>query len=55
MYLGILEHNSVTGIPGCIRRGSRATRLLEVRVRILSGVWMSVSCECCVVKERLLR
>ena len=49
------QNTSVTGNPGGIRRGSRAARLLEVRVRILSEVWMSVSCECCVVKERLLR
>ena len=29
--------------------GSAAARLLGLRVRIPSGEWMSVSCECCVV------
>ena len=27
-----------------------AARLLGLRVRIPPGAWMSVSCECCVVK-----
>jgi hypothetical protein len=50
MYLRILEYNSVTAYPGGIRRGFRAARFLEVWVRILWRVWMSVSCErrgCC--------
>jgi hypothetical protein len=35
-----------------IRRGSAAARLLGLWVRIPPGVWMSVSCECCVLSGR---
>ena len=35
-----------------IRRGSAATRLLGLRVRIPRGAWMFVSCECCVSSGR---
>jgi hypothetical protein len=31
-----------------VRRGYAAARLLQLRVRIPSGEWMNVSCECCV-------
>jgi len=31
-----------------LRHGSAAARLLLLRVRIPSGEWISVSCECCV-------
>jgi hypothetical protein len=34
---------------GC---GSAAVRLLELRVPIPPGAWMSVSCECCVLSRR---
>jgi len=33
--------------PHDLRRGSAALRLLGFRVRILSGAWISVCCECC--------
>jgi hypothetical protein len=35
-----------------LRRGSATARLLELRVRIPPGAWMSVSCECCVFSGR---
>ena len=35
--------------PRGLRHGSAASRLLGFRVRILPGVWMSVSCECYVL------
>jgi hypothetical protein len=38
--------------PGGQRRGSAGARLLGLRVRIPSGAWMSVSCECCVSPGR---
>jgi hypothetical protein len=34
--------------PRFPRRGSAVARLPGLRVRILSGAWMSVCCECCV-------
>jgi hypothetical protein len=34
--------------PRFIRHGSTAVNLLGLRVRITPGIWMSVSCECCV-------
>ena len=35
--------------PGgrAVYRGSAAARLWGLRVRILPGAWMSISCECC--------
>ena len=36
----------------CLGRGSAAARLLELRFRIPLGVWMVVSCECCVLSGR---
>ena len=33
-----------------LRRGSAAARLLRLWVRIPPGAWMSVCCECCVVR-----
>jgi len=35
-----------------LRLGSAAARLLELRVRILPGAWMSVCCEYCVLSGR---
>jgi hypothetical protein len=35
-----------------LRRRSVATRWLGLRVRMLPGAWMSVSCECCVLSGR---
>ena len=32
-----------------LRCGTAAVRLLRLWVRIPSGTWMSVSCECCVL------
>ena len=40
--------------PRGIRRGSTATRLLGLRVRIPPGAWMSVCCECCVLSGKVL-
>jgi hypothetical protein len=37
-----------------VRRGSSAFRLVGLRVRIPSGAWMFVSCECCVLSGRCL-
>jgi len=33
-------------------RGSAAAHLLGLRIRISPGVWMSISCECCVLSSR---
>jgi hypothetical protein len=38
--------------PCGLRRGSATARLLGLWVRIQSGVWISVSCECCVLSGR---
>ena len=38
--------------PRHLRRGSAASRLLELRVRILPRAWVSFSCECCVLSAR---
>ena len=35
-----------------LRRGSAGGHLLGLRVRILLGAWISVSCECCVLLGR---
>jgi hypothetical protein len=35
--------------PLGLRRGSAATRLLGLELRMLPRAWMSVSCECCVL------
>jgi len=35
-----------------LRRKSEAARLLRLWVRIPSGAWMSVYCECCVLSGR---
>ena len=37
-----------------LRRGLAATRLLRLRVRTLPGIWLSISCECCVSLGRVL-
>jgi hypothetical protein len=40
----------------CLKRGSATARCLGLRVRITSGTWISVSCECWVfVRYRFLR
>jgi hypothetical protein len=39
-------------LPLDLRRESAAARLLEMRVRIPPGAWMSVSYECCVLSGR---
>ena len=41
-------------LPLDLRRESAAARLLEMRVRIPPGAWMSVSYECCVLSRRAL-
>ena len=40
--------------PRGLRRGSAASRLLGLWVRIPQGTWMSVSCNCCVLSGRVL-
>jgi hypothetical protein len=35
-----------------LRRGSAASRLLGLWVRIPQGTWISVSCECCVLSGK---
>ena len=40
--------------PRGLRRESAAARLLGLRVRILLGAWIFVSCEC-VIRQRSLR
>ena len=37
--------------PRGLRRGSATARLLGLRVRIPSGTWTSVTCQCCVLSE----
>jgi len=38
--------------PHVLRRRSVVARLLRLWVRIPLGIWMSVSCECCVLSSR---
>jgi len=38
--------------PSGLRRGFAVARLLGLRVRIMSGAWMSVSCDYCVLSGR---
>ena len=38
--------------PRGLRRGFAATRLIGLWVRLISGAWMSVSCECCMLSDR---
>ena len=40
--------------PGGLRRGSAVASLLVLRVRVPPGVWMSGSCDCCVLSGRSL-
>ena len=54
-----IQITCATGIIACrshwllgLRRGSEATCLLRLWVRILPGAWMSVYCECCVLSGR---
>jgi len=37
-----------------LRRGSAGASLLGLGVQILSGSWMTVSCDCCVLSGRVL-
>ena len=39
-------------MPYSLRGGIAAARLLGLRVRMPPGLWMSVSCECCVLSGR---
>jgi len=51
----ILFHNvtiNQSQWPHCLRRRSRAARLLRLWVWIPPGTWMSVCCECCVLSGR---
>jgi hypothetical protein len=36
----------------CLRRGFVVDRLLELRVRIPAMLWISFSCECCLLSGR---
>jgi hypothetical protein len=48
------ENNMLLSIPVArgLRCGTAAARLVGLWVRIPSGAWMSVSCECCVLSGR---
>ena len=52
------RHSIYCAVTGgrAVRRGSAASRLLELQVRIPLGAFMSVACECCVLSgKRSLR
>ena len=38
-------------LPGCRIQEGEGARLLGLRVRILPGAWMSVTCECCMLSR----
>ena len=40
--------------PSGLRRGSAASRLLGLRVRIPPGAWIFICCDCCVLSGRSL-
>ena len=42
-------------LPRDLRRGSSAASLLKLWVRIPSGAWMFICCECCVFRYRSFR
>jgi hypothetical protein len=52
--LFILHYICRSGWPRDLRRRSAAARLLRLWVRIPSGAWMSVCCDCCVLSGRCL-
>ena len=45
-------HSCQSQWPSGLRHVSAAVGLLGLRVRILPGAWMSLSCECCVLSSR---
>jgi hypothetical protein len=47
-----LKKTSPPWWPRGLMRGVAATRLLRMRIRNRSGVWMSVSYECCILPGR---
>jgi len=51
-YLNIILPNKSIPVARRLRHGSKAARLLGLRVRILLGEWMSLYCECCVLSGR---
>ena len=51
-YFLYVTNNRRSRWPRGLRRESVAARLLGLRVRIPSGAWMSVCCECCVLSGR---
>ena len=48
MFNSSIEREGGSRWPRGLRRGSATARFLGLRVRILSGEYMSVCCECCV-------
>jgi len=47
----LLKYNRLpVPVAARLRRRSAAARLLRLWVRIPQGAWMSVCCECCVVR-----
>jgi hypothetical protein len=52
LYLLILTFEADPIGRAVLRRGRAAARLWGLRVRIPPGALMSVSCECCVLKDR---
>jgi hypothetical protein len=47
-----IEAHADLSVRAVLRCGSAAARLLGLRVRIPSGAWLPVSCECCVLSGR---
>ena len=52
IYIIIITHIGRSQWPRRLRRKSAAARLLGLWVRMPSGAWTSVSCECCVLSGR---
>ena len=48
----LVIYNFQSQWPHGLRRGYAAVRLLELRVPIPPGAWISVPCECCVLSGR---
>jgi len=52
LYILYLLFSCLSHWPRGLRRGSAATRLMGLRVRIPRASWISVCCECCVLSGR---
>jgi hypothetical protein len=49
MYAVLIEQ--ILTVPSSVAALSVAARLLELRIRIPTGAWTSVFCDCCVLSE----